>query len=255
MKKSFKFLFGAIFAASVSLVGIEANAFAPGSITVNGADIQIAASGYVGYGEDESFAYDSQAVIDTGAIASGVYPLNLNDGHNTHLMAHNPGTFSPIADTIHEGAKYVITDFNGVSKVYEFSYVGEVAGYTSVPWHIENAIWGQDGEAITLQYCAYGTDIPQIWRGVPSLDQSLLNSQSDQIDLSTKSNEAQVPQTVSNEDEENKSDEVKVQAPAQKDSVEIAAEVDESIHWGQIVGREVARLLYLHIPGMVPVQE
>lgn len=255
MKKSIKLLFSGISAASVFAVGLGAKAFAPGSITVNGTDIPIAASGYVGYGGDD-FAYASQAVIDTGAVASGVYQLNLNDGHNTHLMAHNPGTFSPIANTIHEGAKYVITDFNGVSKVYEFSYVGEVAGYATIPWHIENAIWGQDGEAITLQYCAYGTEIPQIWRGVPSEDQSLLNSQPAQVDLSTESNTAQVPQTASNEgEEENKSDEVEAQSPAHKDPVEIAAEVDEPIHWGQPVGHEVAQLLYLSIPGVVPGQE
>ena len=111
----------ALAAAGLAWAAIStgAEAFAPGSITVGGQDISIAANGYVGHGYgDEGFAYRAQAVIDTGAIASAVTPLNVSDGANTHLMAHNPGTFSAIANTIHEGAKYVITDFNGVSKVY-----------------------------------------------------------------------------------------------------------------------------------------
>lgn len=154
----------------------DAEAFAPGSITVGGQDISIAANGYVGHGDgDEGFAYRAQAVIDTGAIASAVTPLNVSDGANTHLMAHNPGTFSAIANTIHEGAKYVITDFNGVSKVYEFHFVAEIQAYTPVTGALDSAIWGQNGETITLQYCAYGTGTPQIWIGYPSEDQSLLS--------------------------------------------------------------------------------
>ena len=157
-------------------ISTDAEAFAPGSITVGGQDISIAANGYVGNGNgDEGFAYRAQAVIDTGAIASAVTPLNVSDGANTHLMAHNPGTFSAIANTIHEGAKYVITDFNGVSKVYEFHFVAEIQAYTPVTGALDSAIWGQNGETITLQYCAYGTGTPQIWIGYPSEDQSLLS--------------------------------------------------------------------------------
>ena len=157
-------------------ISTDAEAFAPGSITVGGQDISIAANGYVGNGQgDEGFAYRAQAVIDTGAIASAVTPLNVSDGANTHLMAHNPGTFSAIANTIHEGAKYVITDFNGVSKVYEFHFVAEIQAYTPVTGDLDSAIWGQNGETITLQYCAYGTGTPQIWIGYQSEDQSLLS--------------------------------------------------------------------------------
>ena len=157
-------------------ISTDAEAFAPGSITVGGQDISIAANGYVGHGNgDEGFAYRAQAVIDTGAIASAVTPLNVSDGANTHLMAHNPGTFSAIANTIHEGAKYVITDFNGVSKVYEFHFVAEIQAYTPVTGALDSAIWGQNGETITLQYCAYDTGTPQIWIGYPSEDQSLLS--------------------------------------------------------------------------------
>ena len=157
-------------------ISTDAEAFAPGSITVGGQDISIAANGYVGHGNgDEGFAYRAQAVIDTGAIASAVTPLNVSDGANTHLMAHNPGTFSAIANTIHEGAKYVITDFNGVSKVYEFHFVAEIPAYTPVTGALDSAIWGQNGEIIILQYCAYGTGTPQIWIGYPSEDQSLLS--------------------------------------------------------------------------------
>ena len=168
----------ALAAAGLAWAAISpgAEAFAPGSITVGGQDISIAADGYVGHGDgDEGFAYRAQAVIDTGAIASAVTPLNVSDGANTHLMAHNPGTFSAIANTIHEGAKYVITDFNGVSKVYEFHFVAEIQAYTPVTGALDSAIWGQNGETITLQYCAYGTGTPQIWIGYPSEDQSLLS--------------------------------------------------------------------------------
>ena len=237
----------ALAAAGLAWAAISpgAEAFALGSITVGGQDIPIAANGYVGYGHgDDGFAYRAQSVIDTGAVASGVTPLNVSDGANTHLMAHNPGTFSAIANTIHEGAKYVITDFNGVSKVYEFHFVAEIQAYTPVNGALDSAIWGQNGETITLQYCAYGTGTPQIWIGYPSEDQSLLSV--------TPTAEVTMPQTedptsVAKTEEEaaQESGEVEAQAEAtaqdnpepevkpEPEPVVIAGEVDGAIKWGQ----------------------
>ena len=237
----------ALAAAGLAWAAISpgAEAFAPGSITVGGQDIPIAANGYVGNGNgDDGFAYRAQEVIDTGAVASGVTPLNVSDGANTHLMGHNPGTFSAIANTIHEGAKYVITDFNGVNKVYEFHFVAEIQAYTPVTGALDSAIWGQNGETITLQYCAYGTGTPQIWIGYPSEDQSPLSV--------TPTAEVTMPQTedptsVAKTEEEaaQESGEVEAQAEAtaqdnpepevkpEPEPVVIAGEVDGAIKWGQ----------------------
>lgn len=167
-----------VLAAFVVAGSIGAAAFTPGSITVGGQDIPIAADGYVGYSMNNGEAWAAQAIIDTGAVASAVNQLNTQDGGNTHIMAHNPGTFSPIANTIHNGAKYVVTDFNGNSKVYEFYWVAEIGGH--VPFDeshpIWTAIWGNNGETVTIQYCAYGSGTPQIWIGYVSDDQSLLEA-------------------------------------------------------------------------------
>lgn len=239
----------ALAAAGLAWAAIStgAEAFAPGSITVGGQDISIAANGYVGHGHgDEGFAYRAQAVIDTGAIASAVTPLNVSDGANTHLMAHNPGTFSAIANTIHEGAKYVITDFNGVSKVYEFHFVAEIQAYTPVTGALDSAIWGQNGETITLQYCAYGTGTPQIWIGYPSEDQSLLSvtptaevtlPQTEEPDSVAKTEEeatqadANAEAQVSDDTSSSSEPEVKLEP------VVIAGEVQGAINWGQPIKR------------------
>jgi hypothetical protein len=181
-------------------------------------------------------------VIDTGAVASGVTPLNVSDGANTHLMAHNPGTFSAIANTIHEGAKYVITDFNGVSKVYEFNFVAEIQAYTPVTGALDSAIWGQNGETITLQYCAYGTDTPQIWIGYPSEDQSLLSvTPTVEGALTQTEDSTSVAKQEEGESQADEEAEVQAETTIQSDpepevkpeSVVIAGEVDGAIKWGQ----------------------
>ena len=235
----------ALAAAGLAWAAISpgAEAFAPGSITVGGQDIPIAANGYVGDGHgDDGFAYRAQSVIDTGAVASGVTPLNVSDGANTHLMAHNPGTFSAIANTIHEGAKYVITDFNGVSKVYEFHFVAEIQAYTPVNGALDSAIWGQNGETITLQYCAYGTGTPQIWIGYPSEDQSLLSvTPTAEGALTQTEDSTSVAKTEEGESQADDEAEVQAEVTIQSDPepevkpepVVIAGEVDGAIKWGQ----------------------
>ena len=235
----------ALAAAGLAWAAIStgAEAFAPGSITVGGQDISIAANGYVGHGYgDEGFAYRAQSVIDTGAVASGVTPLNVSDGANTHLMAHNPGTFSAIANTIHEGAKYVITDFNGVSKVYEFHFVAEIQAYTPVTGDLDSAIWGQNGETITLQYCAYGTGTPQIWIGYPSEDQSLLSVtptaevtllQPEESDSVAKTEEEATQADASVEEQAADDTSVSSEPEVKLEPVVIAGEVDGAIKWGQ----------------------
>ena len=167
---------GAIFIALATFN--TALAYSPGTITVEGQEIPIIQSGYVGSTLTGGETQAAQGVIDGGSVASAVNPLNVSDGLNTHIMGHNPGVFSPIANTIQNGKKYVITDYSGTSKVYEFYYVGQISEYT--PVEPSSAIYQalfSNGESVTIQYCAYGTRVPQIWRGVISQDQSLLNPQ------------------------------------------------------------------------------
>lgn len=136
-----------------------------GSIEIAGQAIDIPVHGFTGSLMSNEAAY-TQYMVDLGVIASGRNPLDFSDGLNTHLMGHNPGVFSPLADTIHEGARYAITDHNGVRKIFEFTYVGEQRPYMTVNTQsVLDAVYGSPGEVVTLQYCAYGSNIPQIWLG------------------------------------------------------------------------------------------
>ena len=138
-------------------------------LNVNGTSIPISNSNYVGYFLDETNVYRAQSIVDSYQVAVSNSPLYVNDGKSSHLMAHNPGLFSVIADSIYNGAIYTVTDDNGNKQAYQFYYVGEVEAYTYVePGHpIYEAVCLAGEEAISLQYCANGTVIPQIWLGRP----------------------------------------------------------------------------------------
>ena len=56
------------------------------------------------------------------------------------------------------------------------------------------AIWGA-GEVVTIQYCLDGTEVPQIWRGVISQDQSLLNPVTTTPEITTAAVESPAPLT------------------------------------------------------------
>ena len=118
---------------------------------------------------DETNVYRAQSIVDSHQVAISNSPLDVNDGKSSHLMAHNPGLFSVIADSIYNGAIYTVTDDNGNKQAYQFYYVGEVEAYTYVePGHpIYDASCLTGEEALSLQYCAYGTVIPQVWLGRP----------------------------------------------------------------------------------------
>ena len=138
-------------------------------LNVNGTSIPISNSNYVGYFMDETNVYRAQSIVDSYQVAVSNSPLYVNDGKSSHLMAHNPGLFSVIADSIYNGAIYTVTDDNGNKHAYQFYYVGEVEAYTHVePGHpIYDASCLTGEEALSLQYCAYGTAIPQVWLGRP----------------------------------------------------------------------------------------
>ena len=138
-------------------------------LNVNGTSIPISNSNYVGYFMDETNVYRAQSIIDSYQVAVSNSPLYVNDGKSSHLMAHNPGLFSVIADSIYNGAIYTVTDDNGNKQAYQFYYVGEVEAYTYIePGHpIYDASCLTGEEALSLQYCAYGTGIPQVWLGRP----------------------------------------------------------------------------------------
>lgn len=138
-------------------------------LNVNGTSIPISNSNYVGYFMDETNVYRAQSIVDSYQVAVSNSPLYVNDGKSSHLMAHNPGLFSVIADSIYNGAIYTVTDDNGNKQAYQFYYVGEVEAYTYVePGHpIYDASCLTGEEALSLQYCAYGTGIPQVWLGRP----------------------------------------------------------------------------------------
>ena len=138
-------------------------------LNVNGTSIPISNSNYVGYVMDETNVYRAQSIVDSYQVAVSNSPLYVNDGKSSHLMAHNPGLFSVIADSIYNGAIYTVTDDNGNKQAYQFYYVGEVEAYTYVePGHpIYEAVCLAGEEAISLQYCANGTVIPQVWLGRP----------------------------------------------------------------------------------------
>lgn len=138
-------------------------------INVNGTSIPISNSNYVGYTLDENNMSYVQGIIDSHQVAVSNSPLDVNDGKSSHLMAHNPGLFSVIADSIYNGAMYTVTDDNGNKQAYQFYYVGEVEAFTPIyPGQpIYEAVFLTGEEAISLQYCAYGTAIPQVWLGRP----------------------------------------------------------------------------------------
>lgn len=138
-------------------------------INVNGTSIPISNSNYVGYTLDENNMSYVQGIIDSHQVAVSNSPLDVNDGKSSHLMAHNPGLFSVIADSIYNGAMYTVTDDNGNKQAYQFYYVGEVEAFTPIyPGQpIYEAVFLTGEEALSLQYCAYGTVIPQVWLGRP----------------------------------------------------------------------------------------
>lgn len=176
MRGGLGILAAAIVTAAIASTSEVAHA---GSITIGGQTLDVPVHGFAG-GVTSEDVHVAQSIIDQGLIASGRNPLNFSDGLNTHLMAHNPGVFTTVADSIHNGAKYVVTDHNGVSKVFEFYYVGEQLPFTNIAHQgILDAVYGSPGEVVTLQYCAYGTNIPQVWIGYISEDQSLLNVEPD----------------------------------------------------------------------------
>lgn len=138
-------------------------------LNVNGTSIPISNSNYVGYFLDDTNVYRAQSILDSHQVAVSNSPLDVNDGNSTHLMAHNPGLFTVIANSIYNGAIYTVTDDNGARQAYQFYYIGEMEAYTYIePGHpIYEAVFLAGEEAISLQYCANVTVIPQIWLGRP----------------------------------------------------------------------------------------
>ena len=155
--------------ALLCLLSLFSTAVYAAELNVNGTSIPISNSNYVGYVMDETNVYRAQSIVDSYQVAVSNSPLYVNDGKSSHLMAHNPGLFSVIADSIYNGAIYTVTDDNGNKQAYQFYYVGEVEAYTYVePGHpIYDASCLTGEEALSLQYCAYGTVIPQVWLGRP----------------------------------------------------------------------------------------
>ena len=155
--------------ALLCLLSLFSTAVYAAELNVNGTSIPISNSNYVGYVMDETNVYRAQSIVDSHQVAISNSPLDVNDGKSSHLMAHNPGLFSVIADSIYNGAIYTVTDDNGNKQAYQFYYVGEVEAYTYVePGHpIYDASCLTGEEALSLQYCAYGTVIPQVWLGRP----------------------------------------------------------------------------------------
>lgn len=73
-------------------------------LNVNGTSIPISNSNYVGYFLDDTTVYRAQSIVDSHQVAVSNSPLDVNDGNSTHLMAHNPGLFTVIANSIYNGA-------------------------------------------------------------------------------------------------------------------------------------------------------
>lgn len=138
-------------------------------INVNGTSIPISNSNYVGYMLDENNISYVQGIIDSHQVAVSNSPLDVNDGKSSHLMAHNPGLFTVITNSIYDGAIYTVTDDNGDKQAYQFHYVGEIEAFTPIyPGQpIYEAVFLTGEEAISLQYCAHVTNIPQVWLGRP----------------------------------------------------------------------------------------
>lgn len=138
-------------------------------INVNGTRIPISNSNYVGFTLDTNNISYVQSIIDSHQVAVSNTPLDVNDGSSTHLMAHNPGLFTVITDSIYNGAIYVVTDDNGDKQAYQFYYVGQIEAFTALyPSNpIYQAVFLTGEEAISLQYCAHVTNTPQIWLGRP----------------------------------------------------------------------------------------
>lgn len=141
-----------------------------GSLSVNGQSLELHDYNYVGFQSvTENFA-TYQAIIDAGNLAMQAYPLSVNDNRNTHFYGHNPGIMSTMAANLQEGSIVTVTDFQGQVKSYEMHVVAKYPSNVTIDpnsW-LYNAIWGNNGETITIQYCLPAeNNIPIVWIGYP----------------------------------------------------------------------------------------
>lgn len=147
-----------------------ANADTTGSLTIENQTVNFNQSDYIGFSSDANNMYHFQSIIDQGRLGMQAHPFSVNDNLNTHFYGHNPGIMSEVASKIKENSIITMKDFEGNTRKYKMKVVTKYPANYEIPegsW-LEQAIWGYNGETITIQYCLpEENNIPIIWIGYP----------------------------------------------------------------------------------------